>query len=99
MAAIIKIPLRNSVYWLTLLKAGDVGSAIQKLTSYPVAVAGAGGYKSPIFLSKNSNNNGVNIGETRNTGITLIQEPKADHCDNSNSNNANTDGKNIKIKR
>jgi hypothetical protein len=78
-----------------VLKAGRVGSFIQKLTSYQVAVAAADGYKPPVFSSKNSNSNGVNIGETPNTGIPKIQEPKADHCDNnSNSNNANTDENN-----
>lgn len=76
-----------------VLKAGGVGSFIQKLTSYQVAVAGADGYQSPVFSSKNSNNNGVNIDKTPNTGIPLIQEPKADHCDN-NSNNASTIGEN-----
>ena len=47
-----------------VLKTGGVGSAIQKLTSYQVAVAGADEYKPPIFSSKNSNNNGVNVGKT-----------------------------------
>ena len=75
-----------------VLKAGGVGSFIHKLTSYPVAVAGADGYQSPVFSSKNSRNNGINVGKTRNTDIPLIQEPKADHYDN--SNNDNTDGKN-----
>lgn len=56
-----------------VLKAGGVGSFIQKLTSYQVAVAGADGYRPPDFSSKNSNNNGINVGETQNTGIPLIQ--------------------------
>ena len=77
-----------------VLKAGGVGSFIQRLTSYQVAIAGADGHQSPVFSSKNSNNNGVNVDETRNTGIPLIQEQIADHCDNNSKNTTNTDRKN-----